>query len=142
MTGPRGRRIAWVGLLIGFLLNLTGWFGNNFLLGGMWEGVGATLSEVPWRSSIWRDVVSFVPDYVYGFAIAWLCAVIRPLYDSYIAASVRVGVFVAIVGGITTYLGIANSGFIPWSLAFASFVLVVATKLPLSVLAGRMLETR
>ena len=41
---------------------------------------------------------------------------------------------------ITTYFAIANTGFIPWPLAFASFALVFATKLPLALLAGWILE--
>lgn len=50
------------------------------------------------------------------------------------------GLFVAAMGGLTTYFAIANSGFIPWPLALASFALVLATKLPLALLAGRLLE--
>jgi hypothetical protein len=131
-----------VGLLIGFLLNLTGWIGNNFLLGGLWGDVGASLSSVPWRDSIWRDVFSFAPDYLYGVAIAWLCVAIRPRYARAVAASLTAGLFVSLVGGITTYFAIANSGFIPWRLALLSFLLVLATKLPFAVLAGRLLEPR
>lgn len=140
LNRPRKGSVLWVGLLVGFLLNLTGWLGNNFLLGSMWETVGATLEASHWRASIWRDVFSFAPDFVYGIAISWLCAAIRPNYHSYFAASIRAGLLVAIVGGITTYFAIANSGFIPWQLAFASFVLVLGTKLPLAVLAGYLLE--
>jgi hypothetical protein len=47
---------------------------------------------------------------------------------------------VSLVGGVTTYFAVANSGFVTWPLAFASFVLVLATKLPLAYLAGRLLE--
>ena len=133
-------RLSVVGLVVGFLLNLTGWLGNNLLLGGLWDEVGGAAPQVAWRDSIWRDVFSFLPDFVYGLAIAWLWVVLRPRVSTTLAASLRAGLFVSLVGSVTTYFAIANSGFIPWELAFASFVLVLATKLPLAVLAGRWLE--
>ncbi len=137
-TRPSRRRIGLVGLLIGFLLNLTGWLGNNFVLRDMWREVGANFSESVWRNSIWRDVFSFVPDFLYGFAIVWLCVKLQGEFST-TGASLRAGFFVSMVGGITTYFAIANSGFIPWLLALSSFVLVFATKLPLAFLAGRLL---
>lgn len=135
---PLGR-IIWVGLLVGFLLNLTGWLGNNFLLGSMWSEVSVPDYSAPWRSNIWREVFSLLPDFLYGLALVWLCARLRPVYSSMAAATFRAGLFVSLVGGITTYFAIANSGFIAWPLALASFTLVLATKLPLAYMAGRLL---
>lgn len=135
-------RVLWVGLLVGFLLNLTGWLGNNFLLGGMWDEVGNAMNPVEWRSSIWSDIFSLVPDFLYGLAIAWLCDRLGQVYPSLISRSVRAGLFVSLVGGITTYFAIANSGFIPWTLAAASFGLVIATKLPMAILAGYLLAPK
>jgi len=129
-----------IGLLVGLLLNLTGWLGNNLLLGALWEQVGAPESSAAWRATLWRELFSLLPDFLYGLAIAWLCLRLRPAYDSMSAAAWRAGWCVSLVGGITTYFAIANSGFIPWSLAIASFVLVLLTKLPLALLAGRLLE--
>jgi hypothetical protein len=37
---------------------------------------------------------------------------------------------------------VASSGFIPWPLAFTSFALILVTKLPLALPAGRGLERR
>jgi len=139
ISNRQARKILAVGLLIGFLLNLSGWLGNNFLLREMWNEIGASVSSVAWRDSIWRDIFSFAPDFVYGVAICWLYVKLRPSYGSALSASLRAGLFVAIVGGITTYFAISNSGFIPWRLALASFVLVFATKLPLAVLAGYLI---
>lgn len=130
-----------VGLLVGLALNVTGWLGNNLLLGRWWASVEVG-QGVEWRASVWSDVFSCVPDFVYGLAIAWLCTVLRPGFGSWVSPSLLSGMLVALVGGITTYFAIANSGFIPWPLAIASFGLVVATKLPLALAAGRILETR
>ena len=135
-----GGRIVGVGLAIGMLLNVTGWLGNNFVLKPWWREVGAGLADSAWRQSIWRDVFSFAPDLVYGVAIAWLCVALRPRYRAMIDAAWRAGAVVSVVGGLTTYFAIANSGFIPWRLAFGSFALVIATKMPLALLAGRWLE--
>lgn len=143
-TAPAHRynlsRLLWVGLLVGFLLNLTGWLGNNFLLDGMWSTVAVPDYSAAWRSTLWREIFSLFPDFLYGLVIAWLCARLRPAYDSMNAAALRAGIAVSLAGGITTYFAIANSGFISWRLALASFVLVLITKIPLSLLAGRMIE--
>ncbi|PCI77563.1 MAG: hypothetical protein COB20_07565 [SAR86 cluster bacterium] len=81
-----------------------------------------------------------MPDFVYGIAIVWLCAQLRPVYSSMAVAAVRARLFVNLVGGITTYFAIANSGFVVWPLAFASFALVLVIRLPLAYLAGSLLE--
>lgn len=139
---PDGPRVLIVGLLAGLLLNVLGWLGNNFLLRSMWQEVGASLAEVEWRHSAWRDVLSLAPDFLYGIAIAWLFVRLRPWYGSLWPASLASGLFVSLVGGVTTYFAVANSGFIPWKLAAASFLLVLSTKLLTALLAGFMLEAR
>ena len=133
-------KILKIGLLIGFLLNLTGWIGNNLILGGLWQEVNETITPVAWHQSIWKEVFSLLPDFLYGIAIAWLCVVLVPYLQSQKKAALYAGLFVAMVGGITTYFAVANSGFIPWKLALASFALVLATKIPLALLAGRLLN--
>jgi hypothetical protein len=132
-------KILSIGLLIGFLLNLLGWLGNNILLQEMWQEVGETLSPVKWRDSLWHDIFSLAPDFLYGIAIAWLCVKLRTSYKTIFSASLAAGIYVSLVGGVTTYFAIANSGFIRWDLAVSSFVLVIATTLPLAILAGYLL---
>ncbi len=133
-------RIIWIGLFVGFLLNLTGWLGNNLLLGSFWATVNVPDYSAAWRSTLWREIFSLLPDFLYGLAIVWLCARLRPAYSTMAAATLRAGICVSLVGGITTYFAIANSGFILWPLAFYSFALVLATKIPLAYFAGRLLE--
>ena len=106
----------------------------------MWIEIGKELPEIAWRNNIWSDLFSLAPDFLYGFAIAWLCTALKTDSYSTISNSVRAGIFVSMVGGITTYFAIANSGFIPWKLALASFILVIITKLPLAILAGKILK--
>lgn len=135
-------RIVGVGLFVGLILNLTGWLGNNLLLDSLWSSVQVGEGTVEWRSSLGSDVLSLIPDFVYGVAIAWLWVMVRPRVGGWVSAALLSGSFVALVGGITTYFAIANSGFIPWSLAFASFALVAVTKLPLALMGGWILERR
>lgn len=136
------KRIVWIGLLVGFLLNLTGWLGNNLLLGSLWDAVTIPDYSAAWRATLWRELFSLLPDFLYGLVIAWLCARLRPAYASMAASALRAGIAVSLAGGITTYFAIANSGFIPWRLALASFGLVLVTKIPLALLAGKLLERK
>lgn len=95
-----------------------------------------------WRATLWRELFSLLPDFLYGLVIAWLCTRLRPAYASMAASALRVSIAVSLAGGITTYFAIANSGFIPWRLALASFGLVLVTKIPLALLAGKLLERK
>ena len=137
---PSHARLLGVGLLVGFLLNLTGWLGNNFLLGSSWASVGSSTTLTPWAASLWSDAFSMVPDYVYGVAIVWVYSLLRRNSVGATSAALQSGIFVSILGGIVTYFAIANSGFIPWTLAVSSFALVLATKLPLAFLGARLLD--
>jgi len=70
------RRFIIAGLVIGFVLNLTGWAGNVFLLGSMWEQAGA-VAPPPMHSPfspLVHAILQFVADFVLAFV---LCAVYR-----------------------------------------------------------------
>lgn len=133
-------RVVIVGLFVGLALNLTGWLGNNLLLGSLWASVEVMPGGAAWRATLWSDVFSLAPDMVYGLAIAWLCVALRPSFEHWVSSSLSSGVLVAVIGGITTYFAVANAGFVPWSLALASFALVLVTKIPLALAAGWILE--
>ena len=129
-----------IGLLVGLLLNLSGWLGNNFVLGELWSAVERPGSGGAWARSIASDALSFAPDFVYGVGIVWLYAVLRKASVAPRTAALHAGLFISLVGGIVAYFAIANSGLIPWRLAFASFALVLGTKVPLAFLGGWLLE--
>jgi len=60
-------RILRVGLAAGLLMNVLGWIGNQLLLGPLWKD--AVQAIVPVRSRTWvNEVVSLVPDFMYGIA--------------------------------------------------------------------------
>jgi len=105
----------------------------------MWQALEGKLSYVAWRGTIWQEIFSLVPDFIYGFAIAWLCNFYNAKSAPNLSNWIKTGIAISIVGGLTTYFALANSGFVPWELAFASFFLVIATKIPLAIFAGSML---
>lgn len=115
------------GLLTGFLLNISGWMGNNLLLKNLWDGAHVA-SLKNWNPGILKDIFSLLPDFVYGFGIAWMWTKLRGHYRNPYRAAVESGIFIAMVGGVTTYFVIANSGFVSWTLAGYSFLLVIVTK--------------
>lgn len=133
-------RILLVGLLLGFLFNLFGWLGNVFVLGAMWNDATLIFADVPWRNSPWRDAVSLVPDFIYGTAIAWLYAGLSRHYGATAMTGLRATALVFVVGALTTYLGVANSAFLSWSLAAATTLLAFVVFLPGAWLVDRLLR--
>lgn len=133
-------RILRVGLLLGLVFNLFGWLGNVFVLGPLWEDATVFVADVPWRNSPWRDVISFAPDFIYGIAIAWVYSALSSGYGASVLTGLRAIVLVFVVGALTTYLGIANSAFLPWKLAAATTLLALIVFLPGAWLVHYMLK--
>ena len=133
-------RILWAGLLVGFVLNLLGWLGNVFLLGPMWQEAFAGVATTAWRDSPWRDVISLAPDFIYGIAICWLYPALAARYGASFATAVRASALVFVVGAFTTYLGIANSGLLPWGLAAATTLLAFVVFMPGAWLVDRLMR--
>jgi hypothetical protein len=133
-------RILWAGLIVGFVLNLLGWLGNAFLLGPMWQEAFTGVTTTAWRDSPWRDVISLVPDFIYGIAICWLYAALAARHGASVAVALRASALVFGVGAFTTYLGIANSGLLPWDLAVATTLLAFVVFIPGAWLVDRLMR--
>jgi uncharacterized membrane protein len=133
-------RILWSGLILGLLLNFLGWIGNVFLLGPAWEAAFLSVPVTAWRGSPWRDVISLLPDFVYGIAICWAYAGLAPRYGRSVATALRATALVFAVGALTTYVGIANSGLLPWTLAAATTLLALVTFVPGAWLAHALMR--
>jgi len=132
--------ILGAGVVIGFALNLMGWLGNVFLLGPMWQRafVGATSTD--WRDSPWRDLFSLLPDFIYGITVCWLYVALIPRYGASLTTALRASALIAMVGVVTTYFGIANSGLLPWSISAATTLLALVTFVPGAWLVDRLLR--
>jgi len=117
-------------LVTGFLLNLTGWAGNVFLLGPMWEQAG-TMAPPPMRSPFSPGVhaiLQFVSDFVLALV---LCAVYRLACPSWRGSKMNLALLCSVViwlGGVPMcYLGLVNGGYLPARISIATTVLAVAT---------------
>ena len=132
------KRVFVAGLAAGAVLNVVGWLGNQLVLGRMWKDTIQTV--VPLRSRTWvNEVVSLLPDFVYGVALAWLFALLVQAGASRSQAVLKASAWVCAVGAMTTVLGIWNSGFIPPELAISTTLLAMLTFVPAGWLVSRML---
>lgn len=133
-------RIVGSGLILGLFLNFLGWIGNVFLLGQLWEAAFLSIPVTAWRASPWQDVISLLPDFVYGIAICWAYAGLAPRYGRSVATALRATALVFTVGALTTYVGIANSGLLPWTIAAATTLLALVTFVPGAWLAHALMR--
>jgi hypothetical protein len=133
------------GLIVGFLLNLTGWAGNVFLLGSMWEKAG-TLAPPPMHSPFWPPVhviLQFVSDYVFAFV---LCAIYRLASPSWRHSRTSLAflcVTIVWLGGVPMcYLGLVNGGYLPAGISIATSILALMTFFIVAPLLPLLLPAR
>jgi len=135
---PAGR-ILRVGLAAGLLMNVVGWIGNQLVLGPLWKDAIQTV--VPLRSRTWiNELVSLVPDFIYGIAIAWLYVELARNHGPGIGTAMTAALAVWAVTVVPTYLGIANSGLLPFDLAAATTVVGVVSAIPTAWLVWKWLR--
>jgi hypothetical protein len=139
MTGRS--RILRAGLAAGLLMNVLGWIGNQLVLGPLWkDAIGAV---VPLRSRTWiNEVVSLVPDFIYGIAIAWLFAVLAETRGRSLHTALTAALAVWAISVVPTYLGIANSALLPVDLAVATTLVGLVASVPTGWLVWRWLRAR
>jgi hypothetical protein len=124
------RRFIIAGLVIGFVLNLTGWAGNVFLLGSMWEQAG-TVAQPPMHSPfspLVHVILQFVSDFVLAFvlcAVYWLA--IPSWRGSQMILAFICGVIVWLGGVPMCYLGLVNAGYLPLGVSIATTILALIT---------------
>jgi hypothetical protein len=117
-------------LLTGFLLNLTGWAGNVFLLGPMWEQAG-TFAPPPMRSPF-SPVLHVVLQFVSDFVLALVLCIVYRLTSlgwnrSRMELSILCGVIVWLAGVPMCYLGMINGGYLPAGISIATTILALVT---------------
>jgi len=138
------RRLLIATVITGFILNLTGWAGNVFLLGPMWEPAG-TFAPPPMHSPFSPTVhvvLQFVSDFVFAFV---LCLVYRLASTGWRASKVQLAFLYAVVvwlGGVPmTYLGLVNGGYLPATVSIATTVLALVTFFIVAPLLPLLLPT-
>ena|SRR5438093_5417414 len=138
-------RFIIAGLVIGFVLNLTGWVGNVFLLGSMWEQAGV-VAPPPMPSPfspLVHAILQFVSDFVFAFvmcAVYWLAS---PVWcGSRMALAFICGVIVWLGGVPMCYLGLVNGGYLPMGVCIATTILALITFFIVAPLLPALLPVR
>ena len=132
-------RILRVGLAAGLLMNVLGWIGNQLVLGPLWKDAIQTV--VPLRTRTWvNEVVSLVPDFMYGIAIAWLFAVLAETRGRGLGTALTAAIAIWAISIVPTYLGIANSALLPAGLAVATTLVGLVSAVPTAWLVWKGLH--
>jgi hypothetical protein len=138
-------RFIVAGLVIGFLLNLTGWAGNVFLLGSMWEQAG-TLAPPPMHSPfspLTHVVLQFASVFVFAFVLCAVCWLASPAWrGSKIALAFLSGAIVWLGGVPMCYVGLVNGGYLPVGVSVATTLLALATFFIVAPLLPLLLSAR
>jgi hypothetical protein len=128
--------------ITGIVLNITGWAGNAFLLGQMWNEAGA-LAPPPMKSPFsprTHALLQFVSDFVFAFV---LCAVYRLSSTGWTRSPMQLAFLCGVVvwlGGVPMcYLGMVNGGYLPAGVSLATTALALATFLLVAPLLPRLL---
>ena len=117
-------------LVTGFLLNLTGWAGNVFLLGSMWEQAGAVAPPPlasPFSPGV-HAILQFVSDFVFAFVLCvvyWLAN--ASWHGSKTGLAFLCGMIVWLGGVPMVYLGLVNGGYLPAGISIATTILALVT---------------
>ncbi|MEZ4415937.1 MAG: hypothetical protein R3E10_09275 [Gemmatimonadota bacterium] len=128
-------RVVSTGLVAGLVMNVFGWLGNQLLLGREWEAAIAGSPFAAMRTrTIWHELGSLAPDFVYGLALAWLFVVTARAFGPSRAQAYSGAVVVWLVAIATPLLGTANAQLMPWRVTLLTVVLALVIMVPLAEL--------
>lgn len=136
---PSIGQIVRAGLIVGLAWNLLGWIGNQLILGDHWRDAMSYLHYAPWRGTVWRHIVSLAPDFIYGIVMAWVYVYIAESQGPSFKAGLKAALIVFIAGAFTAYLGIANSGLLPWPISLYTTIVAFVAVFPGAWLVDRLL---
>ena len=130
------RRLLVAVLVTGFLLDLTDWAGNAYVLGSLWARAG--ILALPW------SVLGFVPGF--GLAFVW-CFVYRLSSPSWGRSKMQLALVTAGIvwlgGVVMCKLESANAGHFPGlGIAIATTLLALATFVVIAPLLPHLLPDR
>ena len=135
-------RTLTTGLWTGVLMNALGWVGNAFLLRQEWrEAIAAGAGATRTRTGL-NEIVSLIPDFVYGLALAWLYAHLRATLGPTLGTAIKAALAVWAIGALTTYLGVANAGLLPVRISVLTSLLALVLFVPAAWLVHRLSERR
>jgi hypothetical protein len=134
------RRVVVTGLLAGLLMNIFGWLGNQLWLGSEWDAAVAGSAFAAARSrTIWNELGSLLPDFVYGLAFAALCGLAARTLGPRRRVAYGMAVVLWAVAIATPLLGTANAAFVPWRVTLLTILLALIVMLPIAEFVHRRL---
>jgi hypothetical protein len=134
------RRILATGLLAGFLMNAFGWLGNQLWLGAEWKAALADSVFAATRErTVWNELASLVPDFVYGLALAWLCVLAARTLGRQRRVAYQMAFLLWAVAIATPLLGTANASLVPWRVTLLTLLLALGIMMLVSELVWRRL---
>jgi hypothetical protein len=121
-------------------MNAFGWLGNQLWLGREWQAAIAASSFAAGRQrTLWHEIGSLAPDFVYGIALAWLCWLTAQVLGRSRTVAYASGATLWLVAIATPLLGTANASLLPWRVTLLTLVLALAIMLPITELVWRRL---
>lgn len=133
-------RVLSTGLLAGLAMNVFGWLGNQLWLGDEWDAaIAGSPFAVTRVRTIWHELGSLAPDFIYGLAFAWLFAVLARAFGPSRRLAYEAALVVWLVAIATPLLGTANASLMPWRVTILTLTLALGIMLPLSELIWRRL---
>ncbi len=131
-------RILSTGLLAGLLMNIFGWLGNQLWLGREWDAaIAGSVFAAARQRTLWNELGSLAPDFVYGIALAWLCWICAKALGASRNVSYGAAGMLWLVAIATPLLGTANASLVPWRVTALTLVLALAIMLPITELVWR-----
>lgn len=132
-------------VVVGFLLNLTGWAGNVFLLHEMWDR--AVIAAPPPMHSPFgapvRVALQFLSDFVFAFVWCLVYKLASPGWTRPRTQLALISAGVVWLGGVPMcYLGMVNGGYLPLDISTATSVLALGTFVLVAPLLPRLLPVR
>jgi hypothetical protein len=131
-------RILSTGLLAGLLMNIFGWLGNQLWLGREWDAaIAGSVFAAARQRTLWNELGSLAPDFVYGIALAWLCWICAKALGGSRTVSYGAAGMLWLVAIATPLLGTANASLVPWRVTALTLVLALAIMFPTAELVWR-----
>jgi hypothetical protein len=125
-TDKMNHRIEWfswqvlkTALVNGFLLNLFGWIGNAIILKGEWREAQSMITFIsPLNiSGPFREVLTLVPDFIYGYGMIIIYLYIGTLEGFSRKARMQTILIAFLFGLFTTYFGLVTANLLPLRIA-------------------------
>jgi len=131
-------RVFSTGLQAGLLMNIFGWLGNQLWLGREWDAaVAGSAFAASRQRTLWNEVGSLAPDFVYGIALAWLCWICAKALGESRGVSYGAAGMLWFVAIATPLLGTANASLVPWRVTALTLLLALGIMLPVTELVWR-----